>query len=78
MIKTFFILLGSLLKSAIDCCILPGTANGTEILWLYMLEWWREVSAVLFALLSVAWQAEVYTEIHEAARQPISESEGFQ
>jgi hypothetical protein len=36
-----------------DCYILPGTTTGTDILWLYLLQWKREASAISLALLSI-------------------------
>jgi hypothetical protein len=37
-------------RTAIDCCILPGTMLGTEILWLYFGQWRREWSAIGLAI----------------------------
>jgi hypothetical protein len=36
-----------------DCYILPGTTTGTEILWLYLLQWKKEASTISLALLSI-------------------------
>ncbi|HEX8038481.1 MAG TPA: hypothetical protein VF490_05000 [Chryseosolibacter sp.] len=37
------------MKSSLDNYILPGTMTGTEILWLYMVQWKRELTAITFA-----------------------------
>ena len=39
----------SLLKSSLDNYVLPGTLMGTEILWLYMLQWKRDFTNVTLA-----------------------------
>lgn len=36
----------NLVKSSLDNYILPGTLTGTEILWLYMAQWKRDLSNV--------------------------------
>lgn len=33
----------NLLKSSLDSYILPGTCAGTEILWLYIIQWKRRL-----------------------------------
>jgi hypothetical protein len=50
--SNIWILLKSLLRSAVDSCILPGTTSSTDILWLYLMEWKKQVSAISFSLLS--------------------------
>jgi hypothetical protein len=45
--------LKTLVRSMADCYILPGTASGTDILWLYLLQWKREASTISLAILSV-------------------------
>jgi hypothetical protein len=39
-------------RAVADTCILPGTVNGSEILWLYLLHWKKEYSTFSFALIS--------------------------
>ena len=39
----------TLVKSSLDNYILPGTLTGTEILWLYMIQWKRDLATVTFA-----------------------------
>ena len=40
-----------LLKSSLDNFVLPGTLTGTEILWLYMVQWKRDLANVAIASL---------------------------
>lgn len=42
-----------LCKVALDSCLLPGTANGTEIVWLYISHWNKSLSAICFAIISI-------------------------
>jgi hypothetical protein len=45
--------LKTLVRSMADCYILPGTATGTDILWLYLLQWKKEASTISLAILSI-------------------------
>jgi hypothetical protein len=45
----FMIFFKSLVKTSLDNYVLPGTASGTEILWLYMIQWKRDLAALSFA-----------------------------
>lgn len=38
----------SILKSYLDCYILPGTTAGTEIAWLYLNHWWKDLATLCF------------------------------
>jgi hypothetical protein len=53
----------SLLKSSLDNYILPGTLTGTEILWLYMLQWKRD-----FTNLTLATAYLMYSQIVQSSR----------
>ena len=48
---TWLMMLKVLIKSSLDNYVLPGTLTGTQILWLYMIQWKREISFLTFALL---------------------------
>jgi hypothetical protein len=37
-----------LIRSSLDNYVLPGTLTGTEILWLYMIQWKREICTFTF------------------------------
>jgi hypothetical protein len=50
--NTFSTLIKTLLSAAVDCCILPGTANGAAILWIYTMQWKNEIRDLSFALFS--------------------------
>ncbi|MEX2231545.1 MAG: hypothetical protein WD824_05260 [Cyclobacteriaceae bacterium] len=39
----------TLVKSSLDNYVLPGTLTGTQILWLYVIQWKRDLAAVTFA-----------------------------
>lgn len=43
------IMLKSLMKSSLDHYILPGALTGSEILWIYAVQWKRDVGTLLFA-----------------------------
>ncbi len=49
MVANGMILVKSLVKSSLDNYILPGTLTGTEILWLYLIQWKRNLAAITFA-----------------------------
>jgi hypothetical protein len=49
--KRFTILKG-VTKSVIDFCVLPGTANGAEILWIYTMQWKSRVAFIVIGLIS--------------------------
>lgn len=51
-------LIKSLLKSSLDNYVLPGTTTGSEILWLYMTHWKRELAAITSATFDL-----MYTEL---------------
>lgn len=48
---TWLMMLKVLIKSSLDNYVLPGTLTGTEILWLYVIQWKRDMSSLTFALL---------------------------
>jgi len=39
----------NLLKSSLDNYVLPGTLTGTEILWIYLIQWKRHIVTVIIA-----------------------------
>lgn len=46
---SFMIYFKSLVKTSLDNYVLPGTVLGTEILWLYMIQWKRDLVALTSA-----------------------------
>lgn len=62
----YFFLLRSVLRGALDVCILPGTMTGSEILWVYLVSWRREAAGVIAAVLSGLF-AGVDMDQHEVA-----------
>ncbi len=44
-----FKVLSSLMKSSLDNYLLPGTLTGSEILWIYFVQWRRDFNALAFA-----------------------------
>lgn len=64
----------SFLRIVVDSCILPGTTLGTEILWLYMKQWKREFSGILFAILSlIFFHSDVAADIRSVVSQTLSD-----
>lgn len=49
----WMLMLKSLVKGSVDNFVLPGTMTGTEILWLYMIQWKRDMFALTFAMLYI-------------------------
>jgi hypothetical protein len=45
----FFTLIKTFIKSSLDNYVLPGTLTGSEILWLYMTQWKRDVASIVLA-----------------------------
>lgn len=76
--ETFLIFIRSLIRTAVDCCILPGTMNGTEILWLYILQWKKEVSAISFAVISILSQISAPSDIGVITHHAVNKSERTQ
>lgn len=48
------IIIKAVTRSLLDFCMLPGTATGAEILWLYSLQWKNRFSLITIALISFA------------------------
>lgn len=46
---SFMIYFKSLVKTSLDNYVLPGTVLGTEILWLYMIQWKRDLATLTSA-----------------------------
>jgi hypothetical protein len=40
----------SLMRSSLDNYVLPGTATGTDILWIYLIHWKRDMHVLCLAL----------------------------
>jgi hypothetical protein len=49
--KRFRILKG-LTRSVLDFCVVPGTANGAEILWIYTMQWKNRTAFIVIGLIS--------------------------
>lgn len=49
MVGSGIIWVKTLVKSSLDNYVLPGTVAGTEILWLYLIQWRRDFAALLSA-----------------------------
>jgi hypothetical protein len=71
----FVLVMKSLVRTVVDGCILPGTTNGTEILWLYGLQWKKEFSTLCFAVLSLLSLAIEPTGSDMLIQQPLTERE---
>lgn len=44
-----FMFIKTLVKSSLDNYVLPGTLTGSEILWLYVIQWKRDAASLIFA-----------------------------
>jgi hypothetical protein len=45
----WIVFIKNLVKSSLDQYVLPGTLTGTEILWLYMIQWKRDLATLMVA-----------------------------
>jgi hypothetical protein len=65
-------------RSVIDFCILPGTAVGAEILYLYSLQWKNRLSLFTIALVSFAY-SHAYMSIEQKlfSQKPANEPENI-
>ena len=43
------LLIKTLVKCSMDNYVLPGTTSGTEILWIYLIQWKRDLATLAFA-----------------------------
>ena len=43
-------MLKTLMRSSLDNYVFPGTATGTDILWIYLIQWKRDMHVLGFAL----------------------------
>lgn len=44
-------------RSVIDFCVLPGTAIGAEILWIYSMQWKNRASLLALGLISFVYSS---------------------
>ncbi len=44
-----FKVVSSLMKSSLDNYLLPGTLTGSQILWIYVVQWRRDFNALAYA-----------------------------
>jgi hypothetical protein len=49
MYTRLFIFIKTLIRSSLDNYVLPGTLTGSEILWLYVIQWKRDAASLIFA-----------------------------
>ena len=70
-----FYIMKSMVKMIVDSCILPGTALGAEILWVYVKEWRNQISMTSLALLSFAFLLTAHAGIVTAIIKPVTEQE---
>jgi hypothetical protein len=69
----------SLVKVAVDTCILPGTTCGTEILYLYLIQWKKELSTLFFAFLSILFaQFNSQIDVRTIPHHSFNENENVQ
>jgi hypothetical protein len=47
----WIVFIKNLVKSSLDQYVFPGTLTGTEILWLYIIQWKRDLATLTVASL---------------------------
>lgn len=67
----------SFLHTIVDCCIMPGTANGTQILYLYAIQWKKKMSVVCFAFLLLMSSVESAGNPQVVTQQSFTDPEGL-
>jgi hypothetical protein len=73
----FLILFKSFLHIIVDCCIMPGTANGTLILYSYALQWKNKISVISFALLFLISSIESPDDTQAVSQQSFTDPEAM-
>lgn len=77
--NTFWQLLKTVARSTADCYILPGTSTGSEICWLYCMQWKKEISTFLLALISILFaQFDLPTDNRMFTNHSVTEQENIQ
>lgn len=72
-------MLKTVARSTADCYILPGTSTGSEICWLYLLQWKKEFSTVSLALISILLsQADLPVDSAMFTSHSVTEQENIQ
>lgn len=70
------VLIKNLAKSYLDNYILPGTNAGTEVLWIYMIEWKRHMANVALATLYLLLSQTEYRKVEPmVSSTPAEEAE---
>jgi hypothetical protein len=59
------LMLKSLMRSSLDNYVLPGTVTGTDILWIYMIQWKRDLFIFCVALVYLFTFQENVTSVNE-------------
>ena len=52
-VKTFWNYIKPLVRSTVDTYLLPGAVTGSEICWLYMIQWRKETYTITITLLAL-------------------------
>jgi hypothetical protein len=60
-------------KTVVDYCVMPGTANGAEILWLYTQQWKNRVILVGVGFISLIY-SHMYTAVADRINDERSSS----
>jgi hypothetical protein len=62
-------------RTVIDFCVVPGTAIGAEILWIYTLQWKNRFSLLALALISFTYSNMHMTIEDRQAGKVVNEPE---
>lgn len=72
MTEKWWVVVKTLIKSSLDNYVLPGTLTGTEILFVYLYQWKRDISLIaagsLYHLLSTSYRTELNETLVAGAR----------
>ena len=69
-------ILKALTKTVVDSYVLPGTAMGAEILWLYSIQWKNQISTWAVALVWFAFsQAHIHGAEQFSSNRSVNEQE---
>ncbi|HYD91443.1 MAG TPA: hypothetical protein VEA37_08155 [Flavobacterium sp.] len=74
--RSFWNYIKPLVRSTVDSCILPGIITGSEICWLYIMEWKKETYTISIAMLALLlYQFDVPADSQIYSSQSVVESE---
>lgn len=77
-VKTFWDYIKPLVRSTVDTYLLPGAVTGSEICWLYMIQWRKETYMISITLLALLfYNLDVASDSHLYSSHTVVENENI-